>query len=458
MDPTAPFVRWQGDAGSGAKAIHSIHNIHNGAKSLCFQGLAGYGGLLFFWIVLQYTYLEGPARLIPGLQKIFVPAPTTRGSLQKDRRIIMNRVNIYRTAANGQTSISNIFVDEYMADANDAQLKIYLFLIRMMNADLPTSVSDIADKFNYTEKDVLRALTYWESRQLLALDLDADHNLSGIQVLSLDKPREAPRTSARITPVLSFIRPASMQTGMTAAGNGMSKRPESRILSDTKEPACTKQPDRPAYSADDLQRFRENEEIEQLLMVTEQYVGKQLARSDMETILFLYDRLGFSVDLIDYLVQHCVERGKKDFRYMEKVALSWHEQGIASPKDAQNVSARYDKSVYTIMRSLGKNTSPAPKELEYINKWTKEYGFMLDVIQEACDKTVMTTDTHRFAYADGILTKWYKAGVHRKADIASADAAYKRTRTAPAPSKNRFNHFIHNTYDLDELEESILSN
>ncbi len=81
----------------------------------------------------------------------------------------MNRVNIYRAVTNDQTSISNLFIDEYMADANDAQLKIYLFLIRMMNANLPTSVTDIADKFNYTEKDVLRSLTYWESRQLLAL-------------------------------------------------------------------------------------------------------------------------------------------------------------------------------------------------------------------------------------------------------------------------------------------------
>ncbi|MDE6917079.1 MAG: DNA replication protein DnaD, partial [Lachnospiraceae bacterium] len=127
----------------------------------------------------------------------------------------MNRVNIYRAATTDQTSISNVFIDEYMADANDAQLKIYLFLIRMMNANLPTSVTDIADKFNYTEKDVLRSLTYWESRQLLALDYDAAHNLSGIRVLSLEN-YEAPKTAPRITPVLSFIRPASMQTGMTA--------------------------------------------------------------------------------------------------------------------------------------------------------------------------------------------------------------------------------------------------
>ena len=209
---------------------------------------------------------------------------------------------------------------------------------------------------------------------------------------------------------------------------------------------------------DDLKNFKKNEETQQLLFVTEQYLGRQLTRSDMETILFFYDRLGFSADLIDYLVQHCVERGKKDFRYMEKVALSWAEQGITDPKQAQMASRKYDKTVYTIMKSLGKNTSPAPKELEYINKWTKEYGFLLDVIQEACDKTVMTTDSHRFAYADGILTKWYQAGVRHKADIAALDASYQSPVKQTAPANNRFNRFAQNSYDFDQLEQNILSN
>ena len=394
----------------------------------------------------------------------------------------MNRLNIYQNIHKEQTVVSNCFIDDYMAEANDAQLKIYLFLIRMMSANLPTSVTDIADKFNYTEKDVLRALMYWESRQLLALEYDAAHNLSGIQVLSLDNPYEAPvRTAPRITPVLSFIRPASMQSGMTAPKpmaaasamspqNPMSARMNAAPVSmqapfgatatiaeyPVKEVAS--QPERPSYSMDDLKNFKKNEETQQLLFVTEQYLGRQLTRSDMETILFFYDRLGFSADLIDYLVQHCVERGKKDFRYMEKVALSWAEQGITDTKQAQMASRKYDKTVYTIMKSLGKNTSPAPKELEYINKWTKEYGFLLDVIQEACDKTVMTTDSHRFAYADGILTKWYQAGVRHKADIAALDASYQRPVKQTAPANNRFNRFAQNSYDFDQLEQNILSN
>lgn len=388
----------------------------------------------------------------------------------------MNRVNIYRTTLKEQTTISNIFIDEYMADANDAQLKIYLFLIRMMNANLPTSITDIADKFNYTEKDVLRALMYWESRQLLSLDFDAAHNLSGIQVLSLENPVEVQRTAPRITPVLSFIRPAARMGCTPSASTAASRNAMSNIMTslDAMETGAEKKTDhstgkiveKPEYSLDELKSFKDNEDIEQLLLVTEQYVGRQLTRSDMDTILFFYDRLGFSVDLIDYLVQHCVERGKKDFRYMEKVALAWHEQGIISPKDAQESIKRYDKVVYTIMKSLGKNTNPAPKELEYINKWTKEYGFLLDVIQEACDKTVMTTDNHRFAYADGILSKWYQAGVHHKSDIPKADAAYNRTVRNVSKShkndttviKNKFNNFVQNTYDFEQLEQNILSN
>ena len=375
---------------------------------------------------------------------------------------MMNRINIYRNTHKEQTSVSNYFIDEFMADANDAQLKIYLFLIRMMSANLPTSVTDIADKFNYTEKDVLRALMYWESRQLLALEYDAAHNLSGIQVLSLDNPYEFQQTAPRITPVLSFIRPASMQTGFRTLTTNNSVAPISAPVQQEMQATVQK----PEYTMDDLKNFKSNEEVQQLLFVTEQYIGKQLTRTDIETILFLYDGLGFSADLIDYLVQHCVERGKKDFRYMEKVAIAWADQGITTPKQAQMANKSYDKNVYTIMKSLGKNSNPAPKEMEYINKWTKDYGFMLDVIQEACDKTVMTTDSHRFAYADGILSKWYQAGVRKKEDIINADAAFQRSNppktTAPQRTvnagANKFNRFAQNTYDFEQLEQNILSN
>ena len=82
----------------------------------------------------------------------------------------MSHLTIYQSNYVDATVVSNLFIDEYMKDANDAQIKVYLYLLRMMNAREATSVSDIADKFNHTEKDILRALKYWEKQRLLDLD------------------------------------------------------------------------------------------------------------------------------------------------------------------------------------------------------------------------------------------------------------------------------------------------
>lgn len=42
------------------------------------------------------------------------------------------------------TVLSNVFIDEYLKDANDAQLKVYLFLVRRLQAGDPVSISDMA--------------------------------------------------------------------------------------------------------------------------------------------------------------------------------------------------------------------------------------------------------------------------------------------------------------------------
>ena len=118
-------------------------------------------------------------------------------------------LTIYKDNDVDSTAVSNLFIDEYMKDANDAQLKIYLYLLRMMNAQLATSVSDIADKFNHTEKDVVRSLKYWEKCGLLTLDFDKDKNLVGIHIHDLNDVGKA--ASCRTSATSSFIPMPSVQ-------------------------------------------------------------------------------------------------------------------------------------------------------------------------------------------------------------------------------------------------------
>ncbi len=358
----------------------------------------------------------------------------------------MARLTIYKDNNTTTTLVPNLFIDEYMDGANDAQLKVYLYLLRMFGAGQATSVSGIADKFNHTEKDVIRALKYWEKKQLLKLEYDEDKNLSGIHLRDLTQVSGAPAESANLALTLSG------QTGEESASPAYGEEAAEP------EPAFVK----PVYTPDQLREFKSRANTDQLLFIAESYIGKPLTPSEMKSILFFTDVLHFSDDLIDYLLQYCVDRNKRDFKYIEKVAISWAEEGVTSPKQAQKYATRYDKDVYAIMNELGKSGSPTSKELSFINRWTKEYGFSTDIIFEACERTVLATDKHRFEYADGILSSWKRQGVHHKADIRRIDDLYQKQKAAksakPSGGSNRFNQFAQNNYDFDALEKELLSN
>lgn len=352
----------------------------------------------------------------------------------------MSHLTIYQDNYTNATVISNRFIDEYMRSANDAQLKVYLYLIRMVSAGLSTSVSEIADVFNYTEKDVLRALKYWEKNQLLTLEYDESKNLTGLHLKDLNPavPVPAPVEPA---PASMYVVPISPKTAATEA---------EAVAADPYE--------KPNYTLDQLKAFKSDEATAGLLFITEQYLKKTLSASEIKSILFISDKLGFSEDLIDYLIQYCVDRGKKDLRYMEKVAINWAQEGITTPEQAAGYAHKYDKTVYDIMKALGKSGIPTQTEISYITRWTKEFAFEFDLISAACERTVLATDKHRFEYADSILSSWYKAGIHHRNDIKALDSRFRQNKAAKTVSNNKFNQFKQNSYDFDALEKELLSN
>ena len=361
----------------------------------------------------------------------------------------MSCLKIYQDSCADVTIVSNRFIDEFMPQANDAQLKIYLYLLRSMNAGMLSAgrsldIPEIADVFNHTEKDVMRALKYWEKCGVLLLEYDAAKNLTGIRLLDLTGSR----------PVSENASEKAVPQKTVSESRTAEKSPsESRRSSDQEAYA------RPSYSLDDLKAFQEKDSTAQLLFIAEQYLGRTLSPSDIKSILFFSDRLHFSDDLIDYLLQYCVERGKKDFRYMEKVAISWAEAGVTTPAEAERQAGRYDRTVYTIMNSLGKTNAPTRREAEFIRRWREEYGFEPSIIMEACERTVLATDRHRFEYADKILSSWKESGVHHLSDIARLDEGFQKEKPARQTrerSADRYNRFMQNSYDYDALEKELL--
>ena len=344
---------------------------------------------------------------------------------------MMGRVTINREAGPDadSTSVSNIFIDEFMTEANDAQLKIYLFLLRTMRAGLSTSLSDLAERFNLTEKDVTRALRFWEKRGLVSMEYDRNKALSGIHLEDLTRP-SAPVAEQSDTPV---------------------------------------QEETPAESTAHSVP-RNAEDASALLFIAERYLGRPLSVADTNTLLYIRDTLGFSDDLVDYLLQYCIERGKTDFRYMERVAVRWKEAGYETPEQAKRGSFKYDKRVYEVMDLLGLSNLPTATEAAFVERWLSEYHLSIDVIREACARTVLATQKRRLEYADKILTSWHKAGVIKKGDIRQLDEAHEASRRTPAPrsggsetpaprQSSRIRNFPQrNDYDMAALETLVVKN
>lgn len=358
--------------------------------------------------------------------------------------VTMSKFSVYRDVDNGCTYVSNKFIDEYLADANAAQIKVFLYLLRMTGQ--ATSISDMADKFNYTEKDICRALKYWETKQLLGINYDMSGSVVGVQLYTSPTSNNI----ATAIPAQTFV-PVSVpfNNNIITASTTMPLPATERKLETVNEYA------KPDYSADDLKIFKEQEETAELIFIAEQYLGKTLSPADIKSLLFITDVLSFSTDLIDYLLTYCVDKGKKSFRYIETVAINWAQEGITTPDEARANTGKYDKNVYSVMRALGKDSVPTDAEANYVRRWINEFGFSTDVIMEACNRCVMSTDKNRFAYTDSILKNWQQAGVITTNDIKTADSKYRPAKKSVDTTFHQFD--MKHNYDFDAMEKALLS-
>ena len=85
----------------------------------------------------------------------------------------MVQIQLHNDCPTTDTLISNRFIDSFMPQANGEFVKVYLYLLRCVQSHAYNfTISEIADKFNNTEMDVIRALRYWQKAGIVNLDED----------------------------------------------------------------------------------------------------------------------------------------------------------------------------------------------------------------------------------------------------------------------------------------------
>lgn len=378
----------------------------------------------------------------------------------------MADITLYKEPSAAVTCISNLFIDKYMPRANGEYVKIYLYLLRCMaGKDTPLSLSRIADQFEHTENDVLRALRYWEKVRLLQLEYNAQQELSAIRLMEIptdssghtthDSDRQLADAAALTVPKASApavpVRKAPADTGTTNAFIQAAA------------------PQAPAYPMDQIRTFCKRDQVRELIFVSEQYLGRTLNQKDLSMIFFWYDKLQLPEDLIEFLIESCVSRNHKSLHYMQRIAEDLASRNIRTVAAAQEYLNQNTESYHAVMKAFGiRNRNLIPAETRHLNRWSNEWGFSPDMISEACQRTIQTIHEPSFEYAASILDKWHQNGIHTLEDVKKADALYQQNRreqgqkdrTPAQASKpaanNKFINFNQRENDYEELQKKLI--
>ncbi len=357
----------------------------------------------------------------------------------------MSKISLYAEGMSAFTIIPNYFIDQFMPSANGAYVKVYLYLLRCFSGNCQeVTISSIADRLENTEKDIIRALAYWEKLKLIILSRNSSKEITAIHLVDLMKEQ---KDNTKLTDLDS-------QLDEIAVSIHTEKKPAVRM----------------SYSPEKIEEFINNDEIKWVMHIVEIYLDRPLKPMDLQLILYLYEELHYSAELIMYLYEYCVSRGKKNTSYIEAVALTWASEGIDTEEKAKVATATYNDHFNVVNKAFGLNRAPGQIERQYITKWVEVFGFSDEIIAEACNRTILRTQKPDFKYTDKILETWFKKDVKSHTDIAKLDAEFNKGNKAnvakklvtapPKQSTNKFNQFPQRTYtakDYAELERKLIN-
>ena len=373
-------------------------------------------------------------------------------------------------------SLPSEFIDKYMLKANGDYIKVYLFMLR--NADRLINPEIIADALELTIKDVERAIAYWcksgiliEKEEniaklgngddfeeiLLTKNLPSKEELEEARRIlnaanEIYRRREKTKDAEKNSEEDTTEEPdtALDETLETQTGDEVKK--EENPIEEPPEPKPPKLPDR---SLVDLPKLKSDEDFQELVFCVQTYTEKIFSPTDTEKLAYLYDVVGMSKDLLEYIAEISVQKGKKSISYIEKIALSFHEKGITTVEEAKEDNVKFYNENRAVLKAFGiYDRVLAPVESRFVKKWFDEYCFSPEIVVEAINRTVINTSSQSFTYADGILTRWYKENVRTLADIKALDEKHddkvkSTNRPAGVTAASKFNNFEQRNDNID---------
>lgn len=255
------------------------------------------------------------------------------------------------------TEIPDVFFTEYLSQANGDYIKIYLYIVFLSKYGKDVKINDLSKKLNIDFKIIQEGIKFWEDLGVITKKNTGYiiNNLQEIELHKLYKPKVA-------------------------------------------------------LSAEDLKKTAENQyrakAIENINNIFFQGIMSPSWYSDIDLWFKKYD---FDEEVMIALFQYCYNRSALHRNYMQTVADSWHKQNVKNMNDLDSLFEKQDKLnvLYkAINKKLGYTRTFTEYEKAYIEKWSVEYGYSLDIIEIALKKSISKVNP-TFKYYDSIISDWY---------------------------------------------------
>ncbi|MFD3155402.1 DnaD domain protein [Haloimpatiens sp. FM7330] len=318
---------------------------------------------------------------------------------------------VFKNKIYDYTPVSNIFIEKYMPKARGEFVKIYLLGLKYcISGELGVNISLIANSLNLLESDIMNAFNYWNDEgviNLIPIDNMGNFNIEFLNLASDDSTENDEKVN-----LLEELNKTS---------------------------------------------------IKDMLQDIEKLIARPLSSKEMTMYLSWQKDYCFKPELILLLIQYCVSKGKTDYRYIEKIAMSWHDDNIKNIEDAQLYIKKHEDKwirIKKILNYLGiKSTEIMKPQEKMIDKWINVYNFSLEIIYKACDICFERINKTDFKYIDGILNSWFKDNIKTLEDVEKKDkkrSGFKKKKVYNNSKQSVFNDYTQREYDYKDLEKKLL--
>ncbi len=301
-------------------------------------------------------------------------------------------------------AVPNAVVDNYIKLANEASLKVLLYILRNNGKKLASDEAACALNLNINQ--IEEAFIFWENANILKRD-------------------EKPLISSSVSePVSEEKIAAPVKKSSIPSGTGYSLKP-----------------------SEIAQRVENSEDVRVMFNMAEASFGRPLNHTEQRSFIWMHDYLGLSADVLRTIAAYCISIEKGMIKYIETLASDWSEKGINTLELVQDeIKAQEEKNTFNgrIMKAFGMTRRPTAKQQELIDSWKKK-GYSLELIEYAYEKTIEAIDKLNFPYINKVLENWYSQGLITKAKIDGGNN--KRNARTERESEH--------SYDLNELKSFV---